>query len=370
MASEDKPPFRADHVGSLLRPADLLEARAKCGEGSIANEPLREQLREVQERCIREVVARQESLGLAVVTDGEFRRDFWHIDFLDALEGVDAVPGEPLVGFHGQEQPPNLRVSGKIRRAAPIFVEHFKFLASAARAMPKITIPAPAMLYHRTGRAAISDKAYPRLEDMWSDAAAAYREEIADLAAAGCRYLQVDDVSFAFLCDPAYRDAFRRRGEDPDRLLLTYVEAINDSIAGRPGDMTVALHTCRGNFRSTWVAQGGYEPVADVLFNQVNVDAYFLEFDTERAGGFEPLRYLPKHKKAVLGLISSKDPRLEKRDTLMRRIDEATRYADVQNLCLSPQCGFSSSFHGNKLTQDDQWRKLELVLEVASRVWG
>lgn len=366
MPATGKPPFRADHVGSLLRPAELREARVKARSGELSAEGLRA----VQDKCVREIVTRQESLGLQVVTDGEFRRDWWHIDFLDAFEGVDAVAGDALVKFQGTEQPLTLRVNGKIRRTRPVFVDHFKFLKSVAKATPKLTIPAPAMLYHRTGRAAISEEAYPDLEEMWSDAAQAYREEIADLAAAGCRYLQIDDVSFAYFCDESYRDTFRRRGEDPDQLLRTYTRVINQALENRPPGMTVALHTCRGNFMSTWAAQGGYEPVADLLFNDVGVDGYFLEFDSERAGGLEPLRYLPKGKKAVLGLITTKIPQLETRDAILRRIDEATKYADVDALCLSPQCGFSSTHHGNKLSADDQWRKLELVLEVASRVWG
>jgi 5-methyltetrahydropteroyltriglutamate--homocysteine methyltransferase len=361
-----KGPFRADHVGSLLRPPRLLEARSKAKSGELSEEALRS----VQDECIREVVSRQESLGLPVVTDGEFRRDWWHIDFLDALEGVDAVAGDAMVRFQGNEQPLTLKVNGKIHRARPIFVEHFRFLKSIAKAAPKITIPAPAMLYHRTGRAAISEQAYPDLEEMWADAATAYREEIAGLGAAGCEYLQIDDVSFAYFCDPAYHQTFRDRGEDPEQLLRTYAQAINRSLEGRPAGMTVALHTCRGNFMSTWAAQGGYEPVAETLFNDVNVDGYFLEFDSERAGGFEPLRFLPRGKKAVLGLVTTKTPVRESRDSILRRIDEATKYADIDALCLSPQCGFSSTHHGNKITADDQWRKLELVLDVASRVWN
>ena len=360
-----RPPFRADHVGSLLRPPELLEARLKKKEGKLDTEGFKE----VQQRCVREVVLRQQSLGLKVVTDGEFTRDWWHIDFLDALEGVDAVAGDAMVKFQGPEQPLTLKVNGRIRREQPIFVEYFKFLKSVASATPKITIPAPAMLYHRTGRAAISEKVYPHLEAMWADAAQAYREEIADLAAAGCTYLQIDDVSFAYFCDPAYHKTFRERGEDPDRLLRTYANAINQSLEGKPAGMTVGLHTCRGNFMSTWAAQGGYEPVAELLFNEVNVDGYFLEFDSDRAGGFEPLRFLPKGKKAVLGLVTTKMPKLESRDVLLRRIDEASKFADIESLCLSPQCGFSSTHHGNKITTDDQWRKLELVLDVASRVW-
>ena len=366
MKTIERPPFRTEHVGSLLRPPELLEARLKAKK----NELDKEELRAVQDRCVSRIVAKQESLGLPVVTDGEFRRDWWHIDFLDALEGVDSVAGEALLGFGGDEQPMTLRVTGKIRRRAPVLVEHFKFLASVARVTPKISLPSPAMLYHRAGRTAISDAVYPDLEDMWFDAAVAYREEITDLGAAGCRYLQIDDVSFSYLCDSRYRDALRQRGEDPELLIRASARVINQALEGRPKDMVVALHTCRGNFMNTWVAQGGYEPVAELLFNDVGVEAYFLEFDSERAGGFEPLRYLPKNKKAVLGLITTKDPRLEKRDAILRRIDEATRYTDVDRLGLSPQCGFSSTYHGNKLSEDDQWRKLELVLDVASRVWG
>jgi methionine synthase II (cobalamin-independent) len=359
-------PFRADHVGSLLRPPELLEARRKHKAGELSHEALRA----VQDKCIEEIVRRQQSMGLQVVTDGEFRRDWWHIDFLDAFDGVDAVAGDAMVKFQGTEQPLTLRVSGKIRRSKPVFVEDFAFVKSLARATPKITIPAPAMLYHRTGRPAISEEAYPDLEDMWADAAQAYREEIADLGKAGCTYLQIDDVSFAYFCDTNYKETFRQRGEDPDQLLRTYTQTLNSLLQGRPRTMTVALHTCRGNFMSTWAAQGGYEPVAELLFNDVGVDAYFLEFDSERAGGFEPLRFLPKGKKAVLGLVTTKMPQLEKRDTLLRRIDEAARHVDMEQLCLSPQCGFSSTHHGNKISMDDQWRKLELVLDVASRVWG
>jgi 5-methyltetrahydropteroyltriglutamate--homocysteine methyltransferase len=366
MSGAPKPPFRADHVGSLLRPQQLLDARLKARSGELTGQALGE----IQDQCIRDVVARQQSLGLPVVTDGEFRRDWWHIDFLDALEGVDAAPADAMVKFQGSEQPLTLKVTGKIQRNAPIFVDHFKFLKSVAKATSKITIPAPAMLYHRTGRAAISEAAYPDLEEMWADAAKAYRAEIRELGEAGCEYLQMDDVSFAYFCDPGYHETFRKRGEDPEQLLRTYSQAINQSLEGRPKGMTVALHTCRGNFMSTWAAQGGYEPVAETLFNDVNVDAYFLEFDSDRAGGFEPLRFLPRGKKVVLGLVTTKTPVRESRDSILRKIDEATKHVDIDALCLSPQCGFSSTHHGNKITVDDQWRKLELVLDVASRVWS
>jgi 5-methyltetrahydropteroyltriglutamate--homocysteine methyltransferase len=367
MATQTRPPFRADHVGSLLRPKELLDAREKAQGGDPASAA---QYRKVQEKCVREVVERQQNLGLEVATDGEFFRDWWHVDFLDALDGVDSFAGKAMVGFQGSIQPLALKVSGKVKRSKPIFVDHFKYTKSVCKVTPKITIPAPAMLYHRVGREAISEEAYPDLNELWNDVATAYREEIRDLYAAGCRYLQIDDVSYSYLCDASYRETFRKRGEDPDKLLRTYANAINMSIAERPKDMTVGIHTCRGNFVSTWAASGGYEPVAEVLFNEINVDGYFLEFDTDRAGGFEPLRHVPKGKKIVLGLVTTKTPDLEPMDVLKRRVDEAAKYVDPEFLCLSPQCGFSSTHHGNKISMDDQWRKLELVVKTADRLWG
>jgi 5-methyltetrahydropteroyltriglutamate--homocysteine methyltransferase len=366
MATETKPPFRADHVGSLLRPAELLEARQKARRGELSAD----QYRAVQERCVRDVVARQESLGLRVATDGEFFRDWWHVDFLAGFDGVEAYAGKAMVGFQGAEQPLALRVTAKVKRSKPVFVDHFKFTRSVAKATPKITIPAPAMLYHRVGREAISAAAYPDIDELWDDVSQAYRGEIHDLYAAGCRYLQIDDVSYAYLCDANYRETFKQRGEDPDQLLRTYERAINRAIAGKPEDMTVAVHTCRGNFVSTWAASGGYEPVAESLFNDLNVQGYFLEFDTERAGGFEPLRFVPKGKKIVLGLVTTKTPQLESGDTLKRRIDEAAKHVDPDELSLSPQCGFSSTHHGNKITMDDQWRKLELIVKTSEQLWG
>ena len=366
MTNETRPPFRADHVGSLLRPQELLDARAKAKSGEISAE----QYRAVQERCVREVVARQENLGLNVATDGEFFRDWLHVDFLAGFDGVEAFAGKAMVGFQGTEQPLALHVTGKVKRTKPVFVDHFKFTRSVAKVTPKITIPAPAMLYHRVGREAISEQAYPDLDELWTDVTQAYREEIRDLYAAGCRYLQIDDVSFAYLCDTNYRETFRKRGEDPDQLLRTYAQAINRAIAERPKDMAVAVHTCRGNFVSTWAASGGYEPVAETLFNDVNVDGYFLEFDSDRAGGFEPLRHVPKGKKIVLGLVTTKTPQMEAMDMLKRRIDEAAKYVDPGFLCVSPQCGFSSTHHGNKISMDDQWRKLELVVNTAQKMFG
>jgi 5-methyltetrahydropteroyltriglutamate--homocysteine methyltransferase len=360
-------PFRADHVGSLLRPAALREARESCANGGIT----RAQLRAAQDRCIREVVARQEALGLQAVTDGELRRDFWQVDFFGRLDGVETLQATGLTSFSGGVQPPMPRVTGKVHRVRPLLVEEFSYLRSlATAATPKVTMPAPAVIYHRVGRAAVSEAAYPDLDELWTDLAAAYQAEIQALHAAGCRYLQLDDTTFAYLCDASLRQAFRERGEDPEVLLRTYARALCMALQGRPADMTVAMHTCRGNFMSTWAARGGYEAVAEVMFDDVPVDAYFLEFDSDRAGGFEPLRFVPKEKKVVLGLVTSKSPQLESPDTIRRRIDEATRYVELERLCLSPQCGFSSSHHGNRLSEDDQWRKLELVVDISRRIWG
>jgi 5-methyltetrahydropteroyltriglutamate--homocysteine methyltransferase len=367
MLPEPKPPFRADHVGSLLRPAALHEARASARKGEITPAALRA----VEDRAIREAVARQESVGLSGITDGEFRRDWWHIDFLKGFDGVEAAvdPSSPL--FHGADEPvPVLKVTGKVRRSRPVMVEPFEFLRAATRRTAKLCIPSPSMLHMRGGRPAISREVYPELGEFWADAARAYREEIRDLAAAGCTYLQLDDVSFAYLCDEKIRADYRKRGDDPAQAPRTYAETINAALRDRPPGLTVTIHTCRGNFKSTWMASGGYEPVAQTVFGGLDVDGYFLEYDSERAGGFEPLRFVPKGKKVVLGLVTSKGPELERKDTLKRRIDEAAKYMALDDLCLSPQCGFSSTHHGNRLTQDDQWRKLELIVEVAREVWG
>jgi 5-methyltetrahydropteroyltriglutamate--homocysteine methyltransferase len=362
-----KPPFHADHVGSLLRPQALREARAAAKRGDID----RAALREVEDRCIREVVARQEAIGLQGITDGELRRDWWHIDFLEGFDGVDAVADPSTASFHNADEAvPVLTVTGKVRRSRPVMRDAFTFLAAACTRTPKLTIPSPSMLHLRGGRPAISREAYPTLDTFWADAARAYQEEIADLAAAGCTYLQLDDVSFAYLCDENIRAGYRARGDDPERAPQTYVDAINAALAGRPPQMTVTIHTCRGNFKSTWMAQGGYERVAETVFSGLGVDGYFLEYDTQRAGGFEPLRFMPRGRKVVLGLVTSKSPELESKDALKRRIDEAARYVALEDLCLSPQCGFSSTHHGNALTEDDQWRKLELIVEVAREVWG
>jgi 5-methyltetrahydropteroyltriglutamate--homocysteine methyltransferase len=351
-----KPPFRADHVGSLLRPPGFAALR-KSGD------------REAQRRAIREVVAKQEAIGLEAVTDGEFSRDWWHLDFMAQLDGVTVTqnPG-PKFGGTG-EQPPIPAVTGKLRYSKPVMIEDFAFLRSATRKTAKFTIPSPSMLHLRGGRASISTQAYPDMAAFWHDAAAAYRAAIAAFAEAGCTYLQLDDVAFAYLCDPKIRDNCRRNGDDPEALPRIYADTIDRALQGRPSGMTVTMHTCRGNFKSAWVAEGGYEPVAEAMFSCA-VDGFFMEFDSGRAGGFEPLRFLPRGKKAVLGLVSSKTGALETGDSLKRRIEEAARHVPLEDLCLSPQCGFSSTHHGNQLTQDEQWRKLERVVEVAREVWG
>ena len=350
-----QPPFRADQVGSLLRPNGLSEARKRKDF-------------EFQKRAIRDVVAKQEAIGLQAVTDGEYSREWWHLDFLSQLEGVVARenPGPKFGGT--EEQPPIPHVTGKLRYTRPIMVDDFAFLKKTSTVVAKFTIPSPSMLHLRAGRAGISREVYPDLEAFWEDAAAAYRAAIAAFAAAGCTYLQLDDVAFSYLCDPKIRDNCRRNGDDPDQLPRTYADTITRAVQDRPAGMTIAMHTCRGNFKSAWVAEGGYEPVAEAMFSS-GVDAFFMEFDTERAGGFEPLRFVPRGKKVVLGLVSSKTPNLETKDFLKRRIDEAATHLPLEQLCLSPQCGFSSTHHGNNLTHEEQWRKLERVVEVAHEVW-
>ncbi len=366
-----KPPFRADHVGSLLRPQRLLEAREAFFSGRID----RAALRAVEDECIREVVAKQEAIGLRGITDGEFRRTYFHIDFLEQLDGVTIEEGDFVASFrkdNGTEvgfRPPTMKVTGKIRHARPIQGEDFDFLKSVVARTPKVTIPSPSMLHFRGGRKAIDEKVYPDLDDFFADLAAAYREELADLAARGCRYVQLDDTNLAYLCDDKIREATRARGEDPDELPRLYCRLLNDSIRGVPEDMAVCIHLCRGNYRSAWVAQGGYEPVAEILFNELNVDGYFLEYDDPRSGDFAPLRFVPKGKTVVLGLVTTKKPEPESRDYLLKRIEEAAKLVPLDQLALSPQCGFSSTVHGNELTHDDQWRKLELVISVADEVW-
>jgi 5-methyltetrahydropteroyltriglutamate--homocysteine methyltransferase len=328
-------------------------------------------LRAVEDTCIREAVAMQESLGFKAVTDGEFLRTYWHIDFLMQIEGIREKrdPGEQPRFKGASWRPTVLEVAGKVRHGKPIMGPDFDFLKSAGTAMPKVCIPAPGVAHFRGGRAAIDRKAYPEMGEFWSDLSAAYRGEVADLARRGCRYLQFDEVFFAYLCDPKLRDQVKARGEDPDDLAYTYARAITDSVRDKPKDMVVTMHVCRGNFKGTWVAEGGYGAVAEAMFG-TKVDGFFLEFDDARSGGFEPLKLVPKGKMVVLGLVTSKRPDMESKDALKRRIDEAARYVPIENLALSPQCGFSSTVDGNPLTREQQMAKLGLCIEVASEVWG
>jgi len=366
----DKPPFRADHVGSFLRPRQLLEARDRHKRGEIT----RAELRAIEDDAIRDVVRFQEGLGLEGITDGEFRRTYFHIDFLEQLDGV-TTSGGLTIHFHSAKgevdfAPPVLRVTDKVRHARPIMVDDFTFLKSLVKRTPKLTIPSPTMLHFRGGRGAVSREAYPDMEEFFADVASAYREEIRALGEAGCTYLQLDDTNLAYLCDPHLREGARARGDDPDELPRRYAGLINAAIADRPAGMTICTHLCRGNFKSAWVAEGGYEPVAEVLFNELKVDGYFLEYDDARSGGFGPLRFVPKGKTVVLGLVTTKVGDLESKDLIKHRIDEATRYVPLEQLCLSPQCGFSSTVHGNEIAQESQARKLGLIVETASEVWG
>jgi len=355
-----KPPFRADQVGSLLRPVELAKIRR--------SDLPKEKIREAEDRAIREIVKKQEALGLEAITDGEFRRDWWHLDFLSQLEGVTlkAMAGP---GFaNSAEQPPIPTITGKVRYKKRVMVDDFAFLKKETKKTAKMTIPSPSQLHMRPGRAGISREAYPDLAEFWADAAAAYRAALGEFSKAGCTYLQLDDTSFAYLGDPKMREAARKNGDDPKKLPQTYADTINRVLEGRPAGMTVTMHTCRGNFKSTWVAEGGYEAVAEAMFS-ANVDGFFMEFDSARAGGFEPLRLLPKGKKVILGLVSTKTGLLESKDELKKRIDAASKFVPLENLYLSPQCGFSSTHHGNALSQDEQWRKLERVVETAREVW-
>ncbi len=363
-----KPPFRADHVGSLLRPPVLKEARAARERGEIAAE----QLRAIEDEAIVRVIGRQADVGLRSATDGEFRRAMWHFDFLERLDGVESFHAAHGIAFKGgiETQARGLRVTGKIGFSTHPMIGHFEFLRDHTRATPKMTIPSPSVLHFRGGRRAVSPAVYPEMDEFYRDLGLAYRAAVGAFAEAGCRYLQLDEVNLAYLCDEEQREKLRERGDDPEGLPGIYADMINTAIGGRPADMVISMHLCRGNFRSSWIAQGGYEPVAQILFQQIGVDAYFMEFDTERAGGFEPLRFVPKGKTVVLGLVTSKSGALESADELKRRIDDAARYVDLEQLCLSPQCGFASTEEGNELSEDDQWRKLARIVEVARDVWG
>ncbi len=364
-------PFRADHVGSFLRPQVLLDAREQYQNGSLS----RAALREVEDSAIRDIVRLQEDLGLKGITDGEYRRTYFHVDFLEQLHGVETKGGIAVsfrsAGGKVDFAPPVMHITGPLRHVRPIQLADFEFLKAVTAQTPKVTIPSPTMLHFRGGRGAISRQAYPELEPaFYDDVARCYRTEIKLLAQAGCRYLQMDDTNLAYLCDPKMREGARQRGDDPDELPRRYARLINAAIAERPDDMTVCVHLCRGNFRSAWAAEGGYEPVAEVLFNELAVDGYFLEYDDARSGSFAPLRFVPKGKIVVLGLVSTKLSELESKDQLKRRIDEAARHVPIEQLCLSPQCGFSSTVHGNEIARTSQAAKLRLVVETAREVWG
>jgi 5-methyltetrahydropteroyltriglutamate--homocysteine methyltransferase len=370
------PPFRADHVGSLLRPLELLQARADEMNGRIIPDKLRrDDLRRIEDQAIRDVVRQQEELGLQGVTDGEFRRSSWHMDFLYQIGGTAKVQDNVKVQFRNEQgviefTPAALQIKGKLQLDRCIFGEDFAFLKSVARATPKLTIPSPSMMHYRSGRAAIDPAIYPDIEEFWHDLAQVYRQEIAALDKLGCTYLQLDDISLAYLNDPAQREIVSQMGEDGEHAHIRHIRTLNAALASKPAGMSICTHLCRGNFRSSWAASGGYDHVAEALFGELNVDGYFLEFDDARSGTFAPLRFVPKGKKVVLGLLTTKRGELEKKDDLKRRIDEAAKYVPLDQICLSPQCGFSSTIEGNALSREQQFDKLRLVVETAREVWS
>lgn len=360
------PPFRADHVGSLLRPQALKDAFRAYDYGKIGAE----EFREIQDRSIRQAVALQEEVGLQSISDGEFRRGSWFLGFVDAVDGLTTrnAPFEFRGGGGTKFQA--AYVQGKLKRVRGITTDEFSFLRATTSRTPKVTMPSPSLVHLLRGDVTVSREAYPDIEEFWTDLVAVYQEELTDLARLGCTYVQLDEVPCAMLCDPNLRASVKTGGQDPDKLLETYISAVQRALAKRPAGVTVAMHLCRGNYKGQWMAEGGYEPVAEKLFNRLAVDAFFLEYDTERAGGFEPLRFMPSDKRVVLGLISSKTTELEPIDELRRRIDEASHYIPLERLGISPQCGFASSVGGNPLTIEDQRRKLRRVVEVAEKVWG
>jgi methionine synthase II (cobalamin-independent) len=368
----DEPPFRADHVGSLLRPAALLEAR----EGFAAGRVSADELRAVEDDTIRDMVRMQEEVGLQSATDGEFRRASWHMDFIYAIDGISKAEDDLKVEFHNEQgtlefTPAALRVDGKLGIGETIFGDHFEFLRETVdSATPKLTIPSPSMVHYRGGAAAIDPKVYPDQDEFWRDLTATYAEQVRRVAALGCTYLQFDDTSLAYLNDPRQRQMMSERGEDAGHLHESYIRHINEALADRPEGLTVTTHMCRGNFRSSWVAEGGYDFVAEALFGELAVDGFFLEYDDPRSGGFDPLRFVPEDKMVVLGLVTTKRGELESKDELKRRIEEASRFVDVDQLCLSPQCGFSSTVEGNLITYEQQVDKLRLVVETAQEVWA
>src|SRR5580693_1288053 len=370
MSARTKSPFRADHVGSLLRTAALKEAREKRKSGEISAE----KLTEIEDREIEAIIRKQEDIGLKSITDGDFRRISWNYDFLENLHNVESYMGERKIKFASggpQPRPILLRVIGKLGGYKPHpMIEHFKFLKEHTKQTAKLTIPSPSSLHFRYGRDAVPETIYPSMDDFYRDLGETYRKAVYALANAGCRYLQLDEVNLTYLCDPSLRKVISDRGEDPASLPETYAEMINAAISDMPPGMTITMHLCRGNFRSNFVASGGYEPVAELMFNKINVHGYFMECDSERAGGFEPLRFVPKDKTVVLGLVTSKSGKLESRDEIKRRIDEAAKFVDIDQLCLSPQCGFASTEEGNALADDDEWAKLRTIVDIADEVWG
>ncbi len=367
------PPYRADHVGSLLRPPELLQAREDHAAGRIDDEALRA----AEDAAIRDVVKLQQDVGLRTATDGEFRRASWHMDFIYSLDGISKAPGNLTVKFHNADgdiefTPAAMLIDGKLGVSETIFGEDFSFLQSIAGPdqTPKLTIPSPSMVHYRGGRAAIDESVYPDLDEFWADLTAAYAEQVRRVGELGCTYLQFDDTSLAYLNDPKQREMVAAQGSDAEHLHEAYISHINEALAGRPEGMAITTHMCRGNFRSSWVAEGGYDFVAEALFNQLGVDGFFMEWDDARSGGFEPLRFVPKGKVVVLGLVTTKRGELESKDELKRRVEEASQYVDVDQLCLSPQCGFSSTVEGNVLSREQQADKLRLIVEVAEEIWG
>jgi len=368
-----KPPFRADHVGSLLRPPRLHRARDDYAKGRIEADSLRK----VEDEAIRAIVRKQEDVGLQAATDGEFRRASWHMDFIYQLDGITKEAGHIAVKFHNEQgdidfTPAALHVDGKLGVSKTIFGDAFQFLQqTVTTVLPKLTIPSPSMVHYRGGKAAIDQDVYPELDAFWADLVAAYEEEVRRLGDLGCTYVQFDDTSLAYINDPHQRDYIASIGGDHERQHVEYIRHINEALARRPPEMSITTHSCRGNFQSSWAAEGGWDYVAEALLNELDVDGFFMEWDDERSGGFEPLRFLPKgEKQVVLGLVTTKRGELESRDELLRRIEEASRYAPLEQLCLSPQCGFSSTVEGNVLSEEEQWAKLRLIVEVAQEVWG
>ena len=362
-----KPPFRADHNGSLLRPAALKEARDRLARGEIKPADLKA----IEDREIERVIKKQEEIGLRSITDGEFRRSWWHLDFLWGLDGAEKYVMEEGITFAGlKTRAEGARIVGKVGFSGHPMIEHFKFVKEHTKQTPKMCIPAPSALYGRTGRGSVTEEAYPSLPKFFDDLGDAYSKAVRAFADAGCRYLQFDEVFLPLMGDPAYRAKQQQRGDNPEKLAEIYGDLINKAMSDIPADMRITMHMCRGNYRSTYMGAGGYDVVADVLFDRIKVHGYFMEYDSDRAGGFEPLKRVPKDRMVVLGLVTSKTGDLESKDAIKRRIDEATKFIDLDQLCLSPQCGFASSEEGNVLAEEQQWAKLRMIVEVAEEVWG